>query len=193
MGKSKINMEELAKWEPLLRSGEKSVAEATKHFKVSGVGLWRARGKLKAATAKVTVLEAGHKILTSQINVMDQLANSNNRISEISDELMEAIQGKKKLDIKGTKDIRVILKEFEKERREQIRLQMDILKTLHSVKDVSDFQQTILHVIGNANKCPECGEDLVCSKCGEKIDLRSQAIKKLKEARALRSGVEIRP
>jgi hypothetical protein len=76
--------------------------------------------------------------------------------------------------------------------REQLRLQVDIMKTLHDVTAIAEFQKEVLEVIGNANKSPCCQEEVVCRKCGQNVDLRSLIIKRLKEARALRSGVEFK-
>jgi hypothetical protein len=77
--------------------------------------------------------------------------------------------------------------------REQLKLQIDIMKTLHDVTAIAEFQKEVLTVIGEANKSPCCEAEVVCGKCRQKIDLRSLIIEKLKQARALRAGVQFRP
>jgi len=48
-------------------------------------------------------------------------------------------------------------------------------------------------VVGNANRCPACGEEIKCGKCGTRIDLRGEIIGRLKQAKALRMSVQVRP
>jgi DNA-directed RNA polymerase subunit RPC12/RpoP len=56
---------------------------------------------------------------------------------------------------------------------------------------MAEFQKEVLDVIGNANKCLDCGSELQCMKCGKKIDLRGVIISRLKESKALRSSVRL--
>lgn len=191
MPKPKIDR---VKLNQMLRDGKPQITIA-QYFGVTEGAISKAKKELNIAVVKNTALETAHQIVQKELDVVDQLYKSNKRINEIAEDLMAKIRGEKTLtpDLRGNKDIRIILKEFEEERRKQLNFQMEIFKTLSDFKLISEFQKEVLDVVGNANKCPKCGEEIQCAKCGAKIDLREEIVSKLKEAKALRTSVQIRP
>jgi Zn-dependent peptidase ImmA (M78 family) len=178
----------------MLRDGKPQITIA-QFFGVSEGAISKAKKELNIAVVKNTVLETAHQIVQKELDVVGQLYESNKRINEVAEDLMAKIRGQESLtkDVKGNKDIRIILKEFEEERRKQLTFQMEIFKTLTDYRVVAEFQKTVIEIIGNADKCPKCGEILYCMKCGQRVSLREKLISDLKEARALRASAQIRP
>lgn len=191
MGKPKIDLVELDR---LLRSGKKSVTEIAEHFGTSTVAVWKARRKLGVAVVKSVALESAHRVAQDHLDAVSQLRKINETANTILDDLMAKIKrekGKGAGDRK--KDLREIAIRSMAEIRNQLALQLEIMRTLHDVTAIAEFQKEVLTVIGNAKKSPCCEEEVVCGKCKQKIDLRSLIIERLKQARALRSGVTFKP
>jgi len=178
----------------LLREG-KSQKEVAKILGVSGAAICKETRKLRVQVVRTTIMEASHKIVQRELDVMDQLHNINKHSKAILDDLIAKIKQKatKTLDVKGQKDLRALALDTAAEIRQQLTFQIEIFKTLSDFKIMAEFQKEVLDVVGNANKCPDCGEEIKCAKCGAKIDLRGEIIKKLKESKALRSSVQVRP
>ncbi len=200
-----------------LRDEEKlTQAECARHFRVSEASISKIEREIRLGTTAVANLEMGHRVLAKNLDTLGQLSQINRDANEILNLMMkwqrgddEALRimesqirkikvgrGEKAEEITEYKfkDPREIALKAMAEIREQLRLQIEIMKTLHDVTAVAEFQKEVLTTIGEANKCPACGgEAIVCGKCGQKIDLRGLIIEKLKQARALRSGVQFRP
>jgi len=178
----------------LLRAGKKK-SEIAKIFGVSPGAITHALKELRPGICTAVALEAGHKILNRELDVVQQLYESNKRINEVAEDLMNKLKGKDTgtLDVQGNKDIRLIIKEFEEERRKQLAFQVEIFKTLSDYKVIADFQKTVIDIVGNADKCPNCGVPIRCQKCGQSVNLRERIVSKFKEARALAASIQVRP
>jgi len=178
----------------LLREG-KSQKEAAKILGVSTTAVCRAAKVLRVNVVKTASLEAAHLIVQRQLNVMDQLHNINKHTRTILEDLMAKIKQKstKTTDVKGMKDLRALALDAAAENRQQLNFQMEAFKTLSDFKVMAEFQKEVLDVVGNANKCPACGEEIKCIKCGMVIDLSAEIIKRLKAAKDMRASVQVRP
>jgi uncharacterized protein YerC len=189
MPKPKIDR---VKLNQMLREG-KPQKEVAQFFGVSEGAISKAKKELNIAVVKNTALETAHQIVQKELDVVDQLYKSNKRINEIAEDLMAKIRGEKTGTLAVQGNIRLVLKEFEEERRKQLNFQMEIFKTLSDFKLIAEFQKEVVDLIGNANRCLKCGAELFCASCEGKVDLRTEIINKLKEAKALSKTVQLRP
>lgn len=199
----------------LITEEKKSVTEVAKQFGVTKAAISRAMKELRPAIANQVSLEAGARVVTSHLNTLDQLRKINSDANEILELMMRWQRGDpgalqvlesqvrtvktgsadkpQEVQMFKIKDPREIALKAMSEIREQLALQNDLMKTMYDVNAIAEFQKYVLETIGQANTCSACGEELVCAKCGAKINLRAEILIKLKEARALRSGVSFRP
>jgi len=188
MGKAKIDKVQLSR---MLRQG-KPQSEIAQVFGVSEGAVSKMKKALKINITRTVALESAHRVAEDHLDAVSQLRKINDRANTILDDLMEKIKQEK-----GTadrkKDLREVALKSMAEIRNQLTLQLDIMKTLHDVTAIAEFQKEVLTVIGEANQSSCCQKEVVCVKCGQKVDLRSLIITKLKAARALRSGVTFRP
>lgn len=187
MAKQKIDRKRL---HDMLKQG-KTQRECAAYFKTSEVAIWKAKKELNLAVVKNVTMEAGHRIVEGHLDTVSQLQAINEKTNLILDGLMEEIS--KGGPTRETGKLREIALKASQEIRGQLAFQLDLFQSLYNMASVSEFQREVLTVIGKANECPECGAEIFCKACGAKINLRSQAINRLKEARALRSGVEFKP
>lgn len=178
--------------EKLMDQGLKQ-AEIAKHFDVSRAAVCKKIKRLSQSKTKVTVLEKAGQIVENKLDAVDQLKKINSYANELLDLLMRwnrgdntALQvlesqiankkiriGKKTKWVKEYKftDPRQLALRAMGEIREQLRLQMEIARTLYDVQEMKNFQEEILNVFRDVS--PE---------------LREQIIRKLKERRAIRSA-----
>jgi DNA-binding transcriptional regulator YiaG len=172
---------------------KKNDHEIAKILGVSAQAIGVERRKLNLSIVKVSSLETAHRIVEKQLDVVDQLKNINKHTNEMLTDLRAKINNKpsKTTDIDGQKDARTLALDAIKEIRQQLALQMEVFKTLADYKVMQEFQKEVLDTIGSANKCPECGFEIVCEKCSKKIDFRTIIFNKLKAAKALRASVEL--
>jgi predicted DNA-binding protein YlxM (UPF0122 family) len=167
--------------------------QIAKHFDVSKVAVHKKIKRLVQGKTKVTVLEKAGQIVESKLDAVEQLKKINSYANELLDLLMrwnrgedEALQiiesqvankkirvGKKTEFVKEYKftDPRQLALRAMGEIREQLRLQMEIFRTLYDMQTVKDFQEEVLDAIGSVS--PETKERI---------------IKALKERRAIRSA-----
>ncbi len=164
----------------LIYTENKSQAEVARLFKVSRTTISKAMSKMKpVVTAEVGLGNEGPKVITTHLNTLGQLR----KINENANALMEKYLSDKKTPMVAINAM--------KEIREQLKLQLDIMKTMYDVNSVAEFQSVVVDVIGKVNSCDACGEELVC-KCGHKPDPRGNIIRRLKEAKALRQSATFR-
>ncbi len=178
--------------ERLIREEGYTQKQCADHFKVSEASISKAVREVRLGTTTVANLEAGARVFKKQINTVDQMSKINEKANLILDGLMKEINDGGAVREKQ-KDLREIALKATAEIREQLKLQIEIMKTLHDVTAVAEFQKEVLNTIGEANKSPCCAEQVVCRGCSQKVDLRALIIEKLKQARALRSGVTFKP
>lgn len=185
----KIDKEKM--WE-LIKAGKNDV-EIAKVFGCTKQAVLAQRKKLNVSIVKVSSLETAHRIVEKELDVVTQLNTINQHTNAILTDLLAKINKEKTktLDIEGVKDLRGLALDAIKENRMQLSFQMEIFKVLADYKVMQEFQKEVLDTVGNANKCPSCGEDIACHKCGAKVDLRAGLIGKLKASKALRATVEL--
>jgi predicted transcriptional regulator len=169
--------------------------EIAKHFGVTKVAVCQKLKRLAERKTKVTVMEKAGQIVEKKLDALDQLKKINAYANELLDLLMrwnrgdeEALQifesqvankkiriGKKTEFVKEYKfsDPRQLALRAMGEIREQLRLQMDIFKTLYDLQAVEEFQKEVLTEIGNAAP-----------------DIRDRIIHNLKKRRAVRSAFD---
>ncbi len=187
MSKPKIDRVQLNQ---MLKKG-KSQKFAAQFFGVTEAAISRAKREMKLHVTKAVALERAHEVISEHLNTTAQLQGINQKTNLILDGLMRQI--KKGGPAREMGKLREIALKASQEIRGQLSLQLEIFKTLTDVTAIVEFQKEVLTVIGEANECPECGAEIFCKACGVKIDLRRLIIEKLKQARALRSGVEFKP
>lgn len=178
-------------WE--LIKQKKGNKEIAKILGVSSQSVYMEKKKLRLSIVKETSLETAHRIVEKELDVADQLARINKHTNFILEDLLARINKKETTtaDIEGQKDIRTLALDAIKENRQQLTLQMEIFKTLADYRQQMDFQREVLDTIGNANKCPSCGETIRCLKCEKEINLGKVITQKLRDSKALRATVEL--
>lgn len=178
----------------LLGEGKTST-EVARILGVSTNAICKAKNRLSAKVVRVAAMEVAHKIVERELNVVDQLQSINKHSRQILEDLIAKIKQKPSttIDVKGQKDLRALALDAAAEIRQQLTFQVEIFKTLSDFKIMAEFQKEVLDVVGNANKCPACQEEIKCGKCGVRIDLRGEIISRLKQAKALRTSVQVRP
>lgn len=188
MAKQKIDRKEL---HSMLKSG-KTQKECAAYFGVSEVAIWKAKKELNLAVVKNVTLEAGHRVVEGHLDTVGQLQKINQKTNLILDGLMAEIS--KAGGARERQKVREVALKASQEIRGQLSLQLDIFKTLYDVTAIAEFQKEVLTKVGESNKCPECSsQEIICAKCGTKINPRILIIEGLKQARALRSGVQFKP
>ena len=171
MPKPKIDR---VKLNQMLRDGKPQITIA-QFFGVTAGAISKAKKELNIAVVKNTALEAGHRVVEEHLNTVAQLRKINDKANAILDDLMSKIENEKETP-ERKKDLREIALKSMQEIRNQLSLQLDIVKTLYDVRDIADFQRTVVEVIGR-----------------QRPKVRVELVEALKRARALRGTVEIKP
>ena len=171
MPKPKIDR---VKLNQMLRDGKPQIVIA-QFFGVTAGAISKAKKELNIAVVKNTALEAGHRVVEEHLNTVAQLRKINDKANAILDDLMSKIENEKETP-ERKKDLREIALKSMQEIRNQLSLQLDIVKTLYDVRDIADFQRTVVEVIGR-----------------QRPEVRVELVEALKRARALRGTVEIKP
>lgn len=190
---------------------KKTMTEVAKLFGVSKGAVSKALIELRPAVASQVALEAGARVVSTHLNTFGQLQKVSNHINETLDNMMNAQRAAllalkepakdgepvvaPEISLMKLKDITSLTIKAAAEIREQLALQNELMKTMYDVNAIAEFQKHVLDTIGKANVCVNCGEelDVRCQKCGTAFKPREVIVVKLKEARALRSGVQFRP
>ena len=176
----------------MLRQG-KSQTQCAKEFGVTPSAVNQVAKTLNLAIAKNTNLETGAMIVTEGLETIRRLQRNGRETDKLIDLLSAWVDGDpvaiKKLEKqhrlgrigkgKGVatlsfKDPKEILLKTLAECRAQIRLSLDIMESLHNMKAVEEFQQTVIEVIGE--QTPE---------------VRNEIIKRLQQRRVLRGSVRL--
>jgi hypothetical protein len=191
MGAQKIDRKKLHDMLTGHGTARKTQKECAAYFGVSEVAIWKAKKELNLAVVKDVTMEAGHRVVESHLDTVGQLQKINQKTNLILDGLMKEI--KKGGAAEDTRKLREVALKASQEIRGQLSLQLEIFRTLYDVTAICQFQGEVIALISQANKSPCCEGEVVCAKCGQKVDLRSLIIQRLKAARALRSGVTFKP
>lgn len=177
----------------MLQSG-KTQRQCAKVFGVTEGAISQVKKELNIAVVKSVVMENAHKVVTKNLNSIEQLQKINNHANELLDLLMrwnrgdtEALQilesQVRRVKIKGAeeevteyrfKDPRELALKAMAEIRGQLGLQLDIFKVLYDAEAVADFQREVLTIIGEVS-----------------ADVRDRIVERLKAGRALRNAIEI--
>ena len=190
MSNRKIDQVKLSQ---MLREG-KTGDECARFFGVKKSAISMARKVLNINVVKNIALENAHRVVEKNLNTLEQLQKINSNANELLDLLMrwnrgdeEALQileGQvRKVRVRGSeeeiteykfKDPRELALKAMAEIRGQLSLQLDILKTLHDVEKVAEFQDTVLSAIGEVAPT-----------------VRNQIAQRLIKGKALRGSVTI--
>ena len=177
MPKEKINDRKLIR---MVDQGKTQV-EAAKFFGVSKQAVNKRLKELRGRTTRVIVAKKVEQVIDRQFDCMNQLNRINDYTNEILDLVMawgrgddEALQalenqiknkkvrvGNEEIEVPEfkLKDPREIALKACGEIRNQIKLQFDIFQALYSLKEVEEFQKTVVEVLGEVS--PEMRNEFV--------------------------------
>lgn len=193
---AKIDIEELERM--MLKEG-KTITECAEHFNVSISAISQQRKKLgiavKKGVAKSVCTERAPMVVAQRLNAVEQLQKINQDANELLDlcmkwqrgdeEALRILESQVRYIMVGSGDKKEAVKEFKfkdprelalsamAEIRNQLRLQLEIFKTLYDTEAVKEFQQELIELLGETS--PE---------------LRNKFIQKLREKGVVRSILE---
>jgi len=185
---------DISKLEELLSQG-RTPAEAARILGVNRSSVHKKVKRLKLNTVKIVTLEKAAEVVEKKLDTIGQLQKINDYANELLDLLMRWTRGdevalqilesqvaKKKVKV-GDEEMEVQEFKFTDPRqlalramgeiREQLRLQVEIFKTLYDVEAVREFQQVVLQAIGEVDP-----------------NVREKIIANLNKRRAIRSSVQ---
>jgi len=191
MSRQKIDRVKMSR---LLREG-KSQKDIAKTLNVSEAAISKAKKELNINVVKNMALESAHRVVDKNLNAVEQLYDINQDAREILDLLMrwnrgedEAIQvlesqvrkvrvGKTEKLIENFKfkDPRDLALKAMTVIESQLRLQLDIFKSLYDLREIAEFQRTVVEIIGQ-----------------ESPETRRRIVAALKREQALRGSVTIK-
>lgn len=177
MGKKKISNYEL---EQLVREGNGVSDIARKLGATKGAVSKRLKALKVAITKDVTLHHAG-AIVEKKLNAIDQLQKINDHANEILDQVMRWLNGDQEAmktvdDQSLATNPRDLALKAMAEIRGQLKLQLDLFKTLYDQTAVAEFQKEVLTAI--AEVAP---------------DVRDKIIHNLQKSRAIRSTLDFHP
>ena len=132
MAKLKVDV---VKLNQMLRQG-KSVKQCAKFFGVTPGAISQHKRNLNLAVVKNVALENAHRVVSKNLDVIDQLCKINRQANCLLDDLEQ----KPELKLKIMAEI-----------RGQLKLQLDIFQCLYDLKSVQEFQEEVLQTIGEAS------------------------------------------
>lgn len=185
---------DISKLEELLSQG-RTPAEAARILGVNRSSVHKKVKRLKLNTVKIVTLEKAAEVVEKKLDTIGQLQKINDYANELLDLLMRWNRGddvalqilesqvaKKKVKV-GDEEMEVQEFKFTDPRqlalramgeiREQLRLQVEMFKTLYDVEAVREFQQVVLQAIGEVDP-----------------NVREKIIVNLNKRRAIRSSVQ---
>jgi hypothetical protein len=166
MAKRKIDPEALRSY---LDAGH-TQADAARHFGVSEPAIHQRLKKIRQLTSHVIALEKAGTLVEQKLTAVERL----DRVQRVIDrELDVAVRKAEEPGADRAALAEVILK-LAGEIRQQLGLQLQVTRTLIDLRELRDFQRTVVEVI--AEEVPEVGRRLVA---------------RLKERRALRSSADL--
>ncbi len=151
----------------------KTQRECAKVFGVSEGAISQVKKELNIAVVKSVTLENAHRVVEHNLDAVGQLSKINQKANLILDEMMKTMAGNNLSEFQY-KTVRELALKSMAEVRNQLNLQLEMLRTLHDVEQVAAFQEEVLQII---------------SEVDEKV--KDEIIKRLKGRRALRSSVVI--
>ncbi len=151
----------------------KTQRECARIFGVSEAAISQVKKELNIAVVKSVVLENAHRVVKHNLDAAGQLSKINQKANLILDEMMKTMQ-ENNLSEFQYKTVRELALKSMAEVRNQLNLQLEMLRTLHDVEQVAAFQEEVLQII---------------SEVDEKA--KDEIIKRLRGRRALRASVAI--
>ena len=178
----------------MLRSG-KTTKQCAKFFGVTPGAISQRKKNLNVAVVKNVALENAHRVVEMNLNTVAQLQKINSDANEFLDVCMawtrgdnvalQILEGQRRTVRIGQEEIPVEEFKFKDPRelalkamaeiRNQLRLQLEIFRSLYDMEEVQRFQEFVLSAIGEVS--PET---------------RSKIINNLKRRHAIRSGIKVR-
>jgi Asp-tRNA(Asn)/Glu-tRNA(Gln) amidotransferase B subunit len=164
----------------MLQSG-KPQRECAKVFGVTEGAISQVKKELNLNVIKSVALENAHRVVTKNLNSVEQLQKINDHANELLDLLMrwnrgdeEALQilesQVRKVKVRDSeeeiseykfKDPRELALKAMAEIRGQLKLQLEIFQALYDMKAVEEFQKEVLNAIGEAD--PETRSKIICA------------------------------
>jgi len=164
MSTAKIDKVKLSQ---MLRSG-KTQRQCAKVFGVTEGAISQAKKELNIAVIKSVALESAHRVVKHHLDAVGQLAKINQKANLILDEMMKTMQGNNLSEFQY-KTVRELALKSMAEVRNQLNLQLEMLRTLHDVEEMAAFQKEVLEIISEVDK-----------------NAKNEIVQRLKERRALR-------
>ena len=160
---------DLKKMEQMLRSGmrTKDVAE---FFNVTSGAISQHKRKLKNLVVRSMALEKAHEVVSSHIDVVNELQRINDSINH---ELGKAQEEADKQDGAARIQFQKIIIELSAEVRRQLDSQIKIFELWHDTRTIQEFHEEILNILEEV-----------------KPGLKNEIIDRLKSRRAIRSLVK---
>lgn len=137
-----------------------SQAEIAREFEVSPAAVNKRLKQLRGRTTRAMIADKIDTVIDQKIDTWKQLEKINQRANTLLDKAVGSVQ-----------DSALLMREI----REQLKLQMELFKTMWDVKAAMEFQDTVLTVIGKID--PE---------------VRKQILQELNAKSAIRNAVTFR-
>ena len=164
----------------MLQAGKPQRACA-KVFGVTEGAISQVKKELNLNVVKSVALENAHRVVTKNLNTVEQLQKINDHANELLDLLMrwnrgdeEALQilesQVRKVKVRDSeeevseykfKDPRELALRAMAEIRGQLKLQLEIFQALYDMKAIEEFQKEVLYAIGEAD--PETRRKIICA------------------------------
>lgn len=187
------------KVEQLLKTGIKQTVIARK-LGVTQAAISQIKKELKVGTVKNVVIEQAPKVVAKSLNAIEQLQHINEVVVHILDELtgeeettkrmVQAVQAVLDYEKEPTKDklkdLKALILRINQDKntaikaaaeiRAQVGLQLEIFQTLHDIKMVAEFRETLIELLRRVDP-----------------KLRDEFIKLLDERQALQRALKAEP
>jgi len=135
----------------------KSQVDIARRFGVTRSAVSKAAKELHIAVVKNVTMENAHRVVSKNLNAVEQLEKINATANDLLDAAIAA------------EDNGAVLS-FMREIRGQLALQLDLLRCLYDLRTVEEFQGEVLNVIGEVSQ-----------------ETRRRIIERLRQKRAVRS------
>ena len=146
-----------------------STTEIARELGVSQPAVAKRLKKLRLNITKAVVgPKAAEKIVKKELNAIEQIKKINDKANEILDKLTQKSGDEEENNYEREK----VAQKYMQEIRGQLKLQLEMMESLHDMKAVHEFQKEVLDTIGEVAP-----------------DVRDRIIQNLIKKRAIRSAV----
>jgi transposase-like protein len=142
--------------EQLVKKGN-GVSQIARKLGVSKGTVSKRLKQLKVGISKSVTLHHAGEIVKKEINAVEQLLRINENANALLDRLMRVVEGDKeelarvKPLLGGKSGIIEAALKVKSEIRAQLRLQLEMVKSLYDLNTVAEFQRIMLHEIGRVD------------------------------------------